>query len=129
MPDKAVFVVQLPNREIKSIIGNPEKSAQAVNLIYVHDSDKGIRRIKKGKYFTYINQELKVEDEVVLSRIKSLVIPPAWENVWICNSEKGHLQATGIDIKKRKQYKYHALWNSLRNDTKYYRMKVQYMHS
>jgi DNA topoisomerase-1 len=122
MPNKAVVVVQLPNREIKSIIGNPEKSAQAVNLIYVHDSEKGIKRIKKGKHFTYIKQERKVKDKVVLNRIKSLVIPPAWENVWICNLENGHLQATGIDVKKRKQYKYHALWNSLRNHTKYYRM-------
>ena len=49
------FIVQLPNREIKSIISNPEKSAQAVNLIYVHDSEKGIERIKKGKHFIYIN--------------------------------------------------------------------------
>ena len=122
MPNKTVVVVQLTNREIKSIIGSPEKSAQAVDLIYVHDSEKGIKRIKKGKHFTYINQETKVKDKVVLNRIKSLVIPPAWENVWICILENGHLQATGNDVKKRKQYKYHALWNSLRNHTKYYRM-------
>jgi len=122
MPNKTVVVVQLTNREIKSIIGSPEKSAQAVDLIYVHDSEKGIKRIKKGKHFTYINQETKVKDKVVLNRIKSLVIPPAWENVWICILENGHLQATGNDVKKRKQYKYHALWNSLRNHTKYYHM-------
>jgi len=73
--------MQLPNLEIKSIIGNPEKSAHAANLIYVHDSEKGINRIKKGKYFTYIKQETKVKDKVVLNRIKNLVIPPAWENV------------------------------------------------
>jgi hypothetical protein len=53
MPNKTVVVVQLTNREIKSIIGSPEKSAQAVDLIYVHDSEKGIKRIKKG-HFTYI---------------------------------------------------------------------------
>ena len=122
MPNKTVVVVQLPNREIKSIIGSPEKSAQAVDLIYVHDSEKGIKRIKKGKQFTYIIEETKVKDKVVLNRIKSLVIPPAWENVWICILENGHLQATGIDVKKRKQYKYHVLWNSLRNHTKYYHM-------
>ncbi|MCA1758952.1 MAG: hypothetical protein LC658_04200, partial [Bacteroidales bacterium] len=122
MPNKNVAVIHLPHRKIKSIIGNPEKSAQAVNLIYVNDSEKGIARIKKGKYFTYIEQETKVKDKVVLNRIKSLVIPPAWKNVWICNFENGHLQATGIDIKNRKQYKYHALWNALRNHTKYYRM-------
>src|SRR5665647_609947 len=117
MPNKTVVVVQLPNREIKSIIGNPEKSAQAVDLIYVHDREKGITRIKKGKHFTYIKQETKIKDKVVLNRIKSLVIPPAWENVWICNLENGHLQATGIDVKKRKQYIYHALWKALRNHT------------
>ena len=100
MPNKTEVVVQLPNREIKSIIGNPEKSAQAVDLIYVHDSDKGIKRIKKGKHFIYVTQETKVEDKVVLNRIKCLVIPPAWENVWICILENGHLQATGIDFKK-----------------------------
>ena len=104
MSNKTVVVVQLPNREIKSIIGNPEKSAQVVDLIYVHDSEEGIKRIKKGKHFTYIKHEAIVKDKVVLYRIKSLVIPPAWENVWICNLENGHLQATGIDVKKRKQY-------------------------
>ena len=122
MPNIKVVDVQLPNREIKSINGNPEKSAQAVNLIYVHDSEEGIKRIKKGKYFTYIKLETRVRDKVVLNRIKSLVIPPAWGNVWICNLENGHLQATGIDVKKRKQYKYHVLWIALRNHTKYYHM-------
>jgi DNA topoisomerase-1 len=122
MPDKKVVVVQLPNREIKRIIDNPEKSAQSVNLIYVHDSEKGIKRVKKGKHFIYIVQEKKVKDKVVLNRITRLVIPPAWKNVWICNLENGHLQTTGFDIKKRKQYKYHAQWNSLRNHTKYNHM-------
>ena len=116
-------IEKLPTRKIKSIIGNPEKSAQAVNLVYVHDTEKGINRIKKGKHFTYISKAKHlIKDQVVLNRIKSLVIPPAWEKVWICSLENGHLQATGIDIKKRKQYKYHTLWNSLRNHTKYYRM-------
>lgn len=122
IPDQSLVLVQLPKRKIKSINGNPEKSAQAVNLIYVNDSEKGISRIKKGKHFSYIQQETKVKDKVILNRIKSLVIPPAWENVWICNLENGHLQATGMDVKKRKQYKYHVLWNALRNHTKYYHM-------
>jgi DNA topoisomerase-1 len=101
---------------------NHKKNAQASDLIYVHDSEKGIKRIKNGNHFTYLKQETKVKDKVVLDRIKSLVIPPAWENVWICNLENGHLQATGLDVKKRKQYKYHVLWNVLRNYTKYYHM-------
>jgi DNA topoisomerase I len=122
-PDSAKFgFAILPNRKMKSIIGNAKKSAQAVNLIYVIDSEKGISRIKMGKQFVYIDQDKKVKDKDVLIRIKSLVIPPAWENVWISKSENGHLQATGIDTKKRKQYKYHAQWNALRNQTKYYHM-------
>ena len=116
-------VLPLSNQKIKNILGNPEKSAQAVNLIYVHDTEQGIKRIRKGKHFSYlVNKTTAVKDEVVLNRIKRLVIPPAWENVWICYLENGHLQATGIDAKNRKQYKYHRLWNSLRNHTKYYRM-------
>jgi hypothetical protein len=57
MPNKAVVVVQLPNREIKSIISNPEKSAQAMNLIYVHDSEKGIKRIKKENILPISNKK------------------------------------------------------------------------
>ncbi|MBB4805912.1 DNA topoisomerase-1 [Chryseobacterium defluvii] len=63
-----------------------------------------------------------IKDRDEISRINNLVIPPAWENVWICALENGHLQATGLDTKNRKQYRYHPLWNALRNHTKFYRM-------
>lgn len=112
----------ISDKKIKSILHDPEKSAKAVNLVYVHDTQPGISRVKKGKTFTYLKGKQKVEDEDSLNRIKKLVIPPAWENVWICADENGHLQATGIDLKKRKQYKYHNLWNHLRNHTKFYRL-------
>ena len=116
-------ILQLPKRKLRAIIADPEKSAQAVNLIYVHDTRPGIKRIKKGKQFVYTAGEtIRVINEIDLIRIKSLVIPPAWEDVWICNLANGHLQATGIDVKKRKQYRYHTLWNSLRNHTKYFRL-------
>ncbi len=116
-------ILQLPKRKLRAIIADPEKSAQAVNLIYVHDTGPGIKRIKKGKQFIYTAAEtLRVTNEIDLKRIKSLVIPPAWEDVWICDLANGHLQATGIDVKKRKQYRYHTLWNSLRNHTKYFRL-------
>lgn len=116
-------ILQLPKKKIKSIIGDPEKSAEAINLIYVHDTEPGIKRIKKGKEFEYLVEEAKsIKDQEHLNRIKSLVIPPAWENVWICVLPNGHLQATGIDVKKRKQYRYHPSWNYLRNHTKYYRL-------
>ena len=116
-------ILQLPKRKLRAIIDDPEKSAQAVNLIYVNDTVPGIKRIKKGRKFDYIAGEtIRITDKKELIRIKRLVIPPAWDNVWICDLANGHLQATGIDVKKRKQYRYHTLWNSIRNYTKYFRL-------
>ena len=113
----------LPARKIKSIIGSPEKSAAAVHLRYINDFTTGLHRIKKGKHFVYVDSENKViRNKGVLSRIASLVIPPAWKDVWICPFENGHLQATGLDAKNRKQYLYHPQWHSLRNQTKFYRL-------
>lgn len=114
--------ISISNKEIKGILHDAEKSAAAVHLVYVSDQQPGINRIKKGKKFIYVSGNKKIEDEEILNRIKKLVLPPAWENVWICSSDNGHLQATGIDLKKRKQYKYHTLWNLLRNHTKFYRL-------
>ena len=117
------LILKLPPKKIKSIIGNPKKTAQAINLIYVHDTEPGIKRIKKGKSFEYIASKTQcIKNEEDLKRIKSLVIPPAWEDVWICVLPNGHLQATGLDVKNRKQYKYHPFWNTLRNHTKFYRL-------
>ena len=115
-------VLQLPRKKIKSILGNAEKAAKAVDLIYVNDTQPGITRHKKGKDFEYYINDKKETDVATLARIKSMVLPPAWENVWICTSENGHLQATGIDTLQRKQYRYHPLWNVLRNQTKFFRM-------
>ena len=115
--------ISISNKDIKKILHDAEKSAAAVNLIYVNDHQPGINRIKKGKNFVYVSGNKTIKDEALLARIKKLVIPPAWQNVWICSEENGHLQCTGIDIKNRKQYKYHALWNSMRNHTKFYRLQ------
>lgn len=112
----------LPEKKIKSISKDPEKTAAAIDLVYVHDCDPGIQRIRTGNNFTYKLNGKKLSNQAILERIKSLVIPPAWEKVWICALDNGHLQATGIDIKGRKQYKYHPHWNALRNHTKYYRL-------
>jgi len=114
--------VTLSNKKIKSILSDAEKTAQAVNLVYVHDSQPGITRVRKGKTFHYFKGKKRLQDKSSLDRINKLVIPPAWEEVWICGVENGHLQATGIDARKRKQYKYHALWNRLRTHTKFYRL-------
>ena len=115
-------IASISKRKIKSIIHDPEKSAAAVNLVYVSDNQPGIVRKKTGEQFEYTFNGKLVTDEEQLLRIKKLVLPPAWENVWICNIADGHLQATGIDTRGRKQYKYHALWNALRNHTKFYRL-------
>lgn len=115
-------IIKIPKKKLLGIHNNPEKIAAAAKLVYVHDTEPGIVRIKKGKNFSYQVGNLNVKDKAELTRIKSLVIPPAWENVWICVLPNGHLQATGIDIKKRKQYKYHPLWNTLRNHTKFHRL-------
>ena len=115
-------ILSLPSGKIKKIINDPIKTAEAIKLVYVTDAQPGILRVKRGNNFQYILNDSPVKNKDELKRIKSLVLPPAWENVWICTLSNGHLQATGVDSKKRKQYKYHPLWNSLRNHTKFYRM-------
>jgi DNA topoisomerase-1 len=114
--------IKVPRQKIKSIGSDPVKTAKAINLVYVSDTDEGITREKKGDKFEYFFKGEKVTDDEELLRIKHLVLPPAWTNVWICPKENGHLQATGLDVKGRKQYKYHADWNKFRNQTKFYRL-------
>ncbi|MDQ0475695.1 MULTISPECIES: DNA topoisomerase IB [Chryseobacterium] len=111
-----------PSKMVK-IMKDPEKSATAVNLVYTSDSEnQGIARRKRGDKFIYFIGGEKIKDKEEIQRINQLAIPPAWENVWICALQNGHLQATGLDAKKRKQYRYHPIWNALRNHTKFYRM-------
>ena len=115
-------LLKIPKRKLRSIVKDEEKTAKAANLVYVTDKEEGIERRRKGKSFEYFYKGEKVKDDEELLRIKHLVIPPAWEKVWICKKENGHLQATGYDTKNRKQYKYHPHWNALRNHTKFYRL-------
>jgi DNA topoisomerase-1 len=98
-------------------------SAKTAGLRYICDTGFGIRRVKKGTGFSYVGSDGEtVRDSAVLKRIKSLVIPPAWEDVWICSDADGHLQAVGRDAKGRKQYRYHARWRQVRDETKYDRL-------
>ena len=122
MADVAVDLPKLSKRKLRSIVKDEEKTAMAANLIYVSDKDEGIERRKKGEKFAYYFKGEIIKDDEELLRIKYLVIPPAWEKVWICKLENGHLQATGYDTKNRKQYRYHPNWNALRNHTKFYRL-------
>jgi len=99
-----------------------EDAAVAANLLYVKDSEPGIARVKKGRSFAYYLQNKPIKTQKEMVRIRRLAIPPAWMNVWICPVENGHIQATGVDLRNRKQYRYHELWNKLRSETKFHRL-------
>ena len=91
-----------------------------LGLRYVCDSGPAIRRRRSGKGFLYLDAKGKrVANADTLKRIRSLVIPPAWTDVWICAAADGHIQATGRDAKRRKQYKYHAEYREAREQSKY----------
>jgi DNA topoisomerase-1 len=106
-----------------TISANPVDSARAARLTYVTDAVPGIRRRQAGSRFSYVGPKGDpVRDPAVLGRIQALGIPPAWTDVWICPSDRGHLQATGRDAKGRKQYRYHPRWREIRDQTKYDRL-------
>ena len=119
MPDT---IPALRKKTLKKLGQDPEAAARAIQLVYVSCKDEGIERVTAGKGFKYILGNKRVTDKSTLKRIRSLVIPPAWRNVWICRIAEGHLQATGLDVRDRKQYRYHPLWNEIRNKTKFYRL-------
>jgi DNA topoisomerase-1 len=110
--------------KLEKIGRNPLTTAKAVGLRYSINVNIGFYRIRKGEGFDFVDEnKKKVRDKNILERIKKLVIPPAWENVWVSPYENGHLQATGIDAKGRKQYRYHAQWNKIRNQSKFYKLR------
>ncbi len=105
------------------VVSDPVESAQAAGLRYVSDIQPGIRRKKAGKGFAYVGTDGKtIRDARELARIRSLAIPPAYTDVWICPSANGHIQATGRDARGRKQYRYHPKWREVRDETKFGRM-------
>jgi DNA topoisomerase I len=117
---KRMRKVAVPSPEI---ISDPVESAQAAGLRYVSDTQPGIRRKKVGKGFTYVGTDGKtIRDSKELNRIRSLAIPPAYTDVWICPTSNGHIQATGRDARGRKQYRYHPKWREVRDETKFGRM-------
>ena len=104
-------------------IADPVQSARDAGLRYVTDASPGIQRLKRGTGFRYVDASGKaVNDPATMKRIKSLVIPPAWVDVWICPSANGHLQATGRDVRGRKQSRYHPHWREVRDETKFEHM-------
>ncbi|HVW86257.1 MAG TPA: hypothetical protein VHB50_16330 [Bryobacteraceae bacterium] len=102
---------------------DPKQSAAIVGLHYVSCNSPGFQRKRAGKGFVYIDCDgAVIRDHEVLRRIHSLVLPPAWDAVWICPLAHGHLQATGIDARGRRQYRYHPHYRKIRNHTKFHRM-------
>lgn len=100
-----------------------EQLLEENNLFYVNDTTPGITRVKNKQGYIYVDEKgTEITDEIILKRIRSLVLPPAWENVWIAYHHNAHLQATGIDQAGRKQYRYHSTWSTFRNESKFYRL-------
>lgn len=104
----------------------PERVAEVASAIaeeglrYVNESAPGYRRKRMGTSFSYYDQDgRRITDRAIIRRIKSIGIPPAYEFVWICPWANGHIQATGLDARGRKQYRYHPKWRELRDQNKY----------
>jgi DNA topoisomerase I len=110
------------NTTARGLKVQPAEAAHA-GLVYASDDEPGIRRVRKGKGFTYFDPDGKrLTDPATLDRIRGLVIPPAWKDVWISRRPRGHLQATGRDARGRKQPLYHPAWRALRDADKFSRM-------
>jgi DNA topoisomerase I len=100
-----------------------EAAARDAGLRYVSDQNPGIRRRRFGRTFAYVHPDGRpVREAGELARIRSLAIPPAYEDVWICPIPNGHVQATARDARGRKQYRYHKRWREVRDEAKYHRM-------
>jgi DNA topoisomerase I len=101
------------------IQAQPDLTARMAGLRHVSDAQAGIRRVRAGRGFRYVRTDGGAVTNEHVERIKALVIPPAWESVWVCLHANGHLQATGTDVRGRKQYRYHDQWTVVRNECKF----------
>jgi len=99
-----------------------KKAATVAHLRYVNDAMEGICRKGKGNKWRYYLKNKLLQDKERIEEIKKLAIPPSWTKVWICPNANGHIQATGYDLKNRKQYRYHSEWNALRSETKFHHL-------
>jgi len=108
--------------EVDGLI-DPAASAEEAGLRYVTDEEPGFSRRQIGGEFRFLKPDGRIlRDAAELRRIRSLAVPPAWTDVWICLRGDGHLQATGRDARGRKQYRYHPRWREVRDSVKYGRM-------
>ena len=117
---RATEVVAFVTRQLPD---DPVESARVAGLCYVTDADPGITRTRSGRGFAYFDTSGdRIRNRRDIRRFRSLGIPPAWTDVWICPDPSGHIQATGRDDKGRKQYRYHPRWREVRDEAKYERM-------
>lgn len=114
--------VALSHKEFLKLDKDYGRTAKLADLRYVNDKQPGITRTRRGRHFAYSRNGAPLKDEKQLERIKKLAIPPAWTHVWICTHPDGHIQATGFDLRGRKQYRYHAQWHLVRNATKFHHL-------
>mgnify|MGYP003112361166 FL=1 len=114
------MVIKAP--QVEKILKNPVAAAKLANLVYVTDNKLTIKRHRHGRGFYYTQNGEKIVDRKSIKRFKSLVIPPAWNDVKITHLENGHLQVVGRDEKNRKQYRYHPSWSEIKNKTKFFKM-------
>jgi DNA topoisomerase-1 len=120
--DNSVQIALPPERAIEPAL-DPLAAARAASLRYVGDAAPGITRRRAGTGVAYRDPRGQlIRDRSVLKRIRSLAVPPAWTDVWICPDPNGHIQAIGRDARGRKQYRYHPRWRSVRDEAKYGRM-------
>ncbi len=112
----------LKSTQVQKILKDPIKAAEFAELIYITEEGLTIKRHRHGKGFYYTDSEKKISNKKDIARFKSLIIPPAWNNVLITPIQNGHLQVVGKDEKQRKQYRYHPNWNKIRNETKFFKM-------
>jgi DNA topoisomerase I len=100
---------------------DPKLAARVARLRYVDAGEPGFTRVRRGSGFRYLTPDKReVRSPKLLARIAKLAIPPAWSNVWICQTDNGHIQATGVDARGRKQYRYHLSWRRVRDEAKYH---------
>jgi DNA topoisomerase-1 len=116
---------QLATLERTDVNCLPAALAATADLVYITDGEPGFRRRRVGRGFTYLDANGKtVTSPAVRKRFTALVIPPAWQEVWIGVNPNGHLLATGRDEAGRKQYIYHPRWTALRDQAKYERLRL-----
>jgi DNA topoisomerase-1 len=107
---------------IAALYKDAESCAVAAGLSYVDVDAPGIRRVRRGGGFAYLRANGRAVSAAERARIQALVIPPAWQNVWVCSDDAGHIQAVGDDDRGRKQYLYHDRWREFREELNFYRL-------